>query len=178
MSDDTRLTIILGGPASGKTTLARRLAEALGCTCLSKDDVKEALFDVLGIGDRVWSRRLSDASFTALLRLAERQLAVGGRCVVEGNFRPEHGAAWREVARRYGVKARQIWCHAPPATILARFDARRRHPGHLDGVVLRAEVEAHAAQPVTFLDLDGETSIYDPAQPLAFERLCGRRTEA
>ena len=47
----TDLMIILGSPASGKTTLARRLAAELAVPCLCKDDVKEALFDVLGVAD-------------------------------------------------------------------------------------------------------------------------------
>src|ERR1700759_2711367 len=86
----TDLMIILGSPASGKTTLARRLGRQLGVSCLCKDDVKEALFDVLGVADRSGSRRQSDASFAALLRLAQTQLEAGLSCIVEGNWRPEH----------------------------------------------------------------------------------------
>ncbi len=40
----TDLMIILGCPASGKTTLAHRLAAELTVPILSKDDIKEALF--------------------------------------------------------------------------------------------------------------------------------------
>ncbi|HWS64347.1 MAG TPA: AAA family ATPase [Steroidobacteraceae bacterium] len=75
----TDLMIILGCPASGKTTLARRLAAELTVPILSKDDIKEALFDVLGFADRERSRRLSDACFAAQLRMAETQLDVLAR---------------------------------------------------------------------------------------------------
>ena len=52
-----------------------------------KDDIKEALFEVLGQGDRAWSRRLSEASFMTLVSLARRQLSLGQSCIVEGNWR-------------------------------------------------------------------------------------------
>jgi predicted kinase len=55
------LLVVTGAPATGKSTIATRLATTLGWPLLAKDDLKEALFDVLGTGDRQWSRRLSDA---------------------------------------------------------------------------------------------------------------------
>jgi len=63
MSQTAKLAIILGSPASGKTTLARRLGLHWSVPVFCKDDVKEALFEALGQGDRAWSRRLSEASF-------------------------------------------------------------------------------------------------------------------
>src|SRR4051794_10844242 len=42
--------VVSGIPASGKTTLARQLALALELPLVSKDVIKEALFDALGTG--------------------------------------------------------------------------------------------------------------------------------
>jgi predicted kinase len=75
MSQTAKLTIILGSPASGKTTLARRLGVHWSVPVFCKDDVKEALFEALGQGDRAWSRRLSEASFTTLSRSVNRALS-------------------------------------------------------------------------------------------------------
>src|SRR5277367_904766 len=91
------LFMILGSPASGKTTLARRLAVDLALPTLSKDDVKEALFDLPGRGDREWSRLLSEASFAALVRLARTQLTAGLSCILEGNWRAAHAASLRRL---------------------------------------------------------------------------------
>ena len=50
----TPLIIILGPPATGKTTLGRRLAADLRLPFLGRDDFKERLFDRLGCRDREW----------------------------------------------------------------------------------------------------------------------------
>jgi hypothetical protein len=54
--------IVTGAPASGKTTLGRQLANALGLPYFSKDLFKESLFDSLGWQDRAWSQRVGGAS--------------------------------------------------------------------------------------------------------------------
>jgi predicted kinase len=142
--------IILGSPASGKTTLAARLATELAIPCYSKDAVKEALFAALGVGDREWSRRLSAASFAAVLELARAQVRGGGPCIVEGNFRPEHAPALCET----GARCAQIRLFVDAKEARRRFRERRRHPGHLDAVLEQTE----ALFPVSgdpFLDISG-----------------------
>ena len=168
MSD---LVIILGRPASGKTTLARRLAAELSVPILSKDDIKEALFEVLGFSDREHSRRLSDASFAAQLRLAETQLAAGLSCLLEGNWRAEHTGAVRQAVVRSGARTAQVWCRASADEIQRRFAARVRHPGHLDADGLAEEVRKTAGLPPAFLDLGGPRWIYDSEHRQAYPTL-------
>jgi len=62
--------VISGPPASGKTTLARALADALGLPLLAKDTLKQGLLDALGAGDVEASRRLGRAAVSALLAVA------------------------------------------------------------------------------------------------------------
>ena len=147
--------IILGSPASGKTALARRLSADLEVPCLCKDDIKEALFDVLGVGDREASRRLSDASFAAQLRLARWQLDAGLSCIIEGNWRAAHAAAVSALVAASGARPAQVWCRAESDEIARRFAARSRHPGHLDAALTAAEIRQFGAQPPTFLHLAG-----------------------
>ncbi len=54
------LVLVTGAPGSGKTTLAMPLARHLGLPLITKDTIKEALFDTLGTGDHTWSQRLVD----------------------------------------------------------------------------------------------------------------------
>ena len=165
------ITIILGSPASGKTTLARRLAADLALDCLCKDDIKEALFDVLGVGDREWSRLLSEASFAVLTRLARAQFAVGRSCILEGNWRATHAEGLGAVLADEGARAAQICCCAEPAEIARRFASRKRHPGHLDEVLSRGELHRAALESPAFMDLDGPRWVYRSDSPAAYSEL-------
>jgi glucokinase len=163
--------IILGSSASGKTTLAHRLAAELSVPVLSKDDIKEALFDVLGVADREGSKRLSDASFAAQLRLAQTQLDAGLSCMIEGNWRSEHAAGVLAIIARTHARPSQVWCRANPDAIARRFASRVRHPGHLDAAVAAAEIQLASEQPPSFMDLPGPRWVYDSDDPHAYGAL-------
>jgi predicted kinase len=160
--------IILGSPASGKTTLATRLATDLEIPCYSKDAVKEALFATLGVGDREWSRRLSAASFAAVLELARAQVQGGGACIVEGNWRQAHAPALREIGARCG----QIRLFVGAEEARRRFQARHRHAGHLDAML----VQDPSLFPVggdAFLDVSGPRWDYASGANERYEWLVG-----
>ena len=102
------LVIILGNPASGKTRLAQRLAAALKLPHFDKDDIKEALFDALGCGDRAWSADMSRASFHALLHVARTQGLAGLSSIVDGNWRPEHRPLFERLLEGLPVDIAQV----------------------------------------------------------------------
>lgn len=69
--------IVTGPPASAKSTLAEKIADALRMPLLSKDSIKEKLFDTLGWDDRSWSERLDDVAYAVLFYYLEIQLKAG-----------------------------------------------------------------------------------------------------
>lgn len=122
------LVVITGPPGGGKTDLAKPLAAALGVVLLSKDEIKEALFDELGTGDRLWARRLGRASFAVLYRLAS-VTPVG---VLEAMFQRDAALVDLVALDRPLV---EVHCRCEPEVAIARFQRRAntdRHPGHLD----------------------------------------------
>lgn len=137
------LVVVTGPPAAGKTTIARTLSLELGLPCVSRDSFKEILFEELGWSDREWSQRLGRASWRLLYHVVAEQLRAGRSLIVEANFDPALDAA--EFARLPPFRAVQVYCTAPPETILERFTARAldgsRHPGHVDETI-SAEIAA------------------------------------
>lgn len=96
--------------------------------------MKEILYEQIGAGDRAWSQALGRAAFTLLFHSLDQVLRAGHDAIVEGNFTP--GIAEAEFERLPLFRALQVFCAAPEALLLDRFAMRRRHPGHVDEVVL------------------------------------------
>lgn len=118
------LVVVSGLPASGKSTLARGLANRLGLPVLDKDAILEALLDSLGCAGPDDRSRLSRASDEVLLRLA-------------GSVRDAVLVSWwhDDVVARLGDAGThlvEVFCDCPVEVAAERFVRRRRHPGHLD----------------------------------------------
>lgn len=122
------LVLVSGAPGAGKSTLAPPLAAHLGLPLLSKDFIKEALFDTLGSVDDnplASSRRLGAAAMTLLWRLAAHCPAV----MLEANFRsaPEYE---RDRVAELCPRPVEVYCRVPPELALRRYDERGTRPDH------------------------------------------------
>ena len=132
--------IVSGLPGSGKSTLARRLAPALGLPLLDKDDILEALFDGLGIGDADWRKRLSRSADEILRRLAAQ---MDGAVLTSWWRHPkaagESGTPIEWLSSLPG-KLVEVHCLCDPRVAAERFLGRARHPGHLDSTKDREDL--------------------------------------
>jgi cytidylate kinase len=124
--------VVSGLPGSGKTTLARKLAPALGLSLLDKDDILEGLFEALGIGDADWRQRLSRASDEIFERLARSSSGA----VLTSFWRHPEISTQSGTPTDWIVSASsrlvEVYCACEPEIAATRFVNRQRHPGHLD----------------------------------------------
>jgi len=131
------IIIISGLPCTGKTDLGKRLANKFNLPYVSKDEIKELLFDSLGWKDRKWSKKLGLTSYDLLYFFAESQLKASKSFIIESNFKAkfvtEKFLNWQ---KKYGYEPIQIVCKTEGETLFKRFKKRaesgERHPGHVD----------------------------------------------
>lgn len=131
-----------GGPATGKTSVGVPLAESLAIPYISKDGVKEPIFDCVGIptawesDEPLSGKKMDDASIQILFYLIEAQLQAGCACVIDSTFQARNTPALVALRERYGFTPIQVLCRAEPAELARRYrrraETRERHPGHLD----------------------------------------------
>jgi adenylate kinase len=140
--------VVSGLPGSGKTTLARQLAPALGLPLIDKDDILERLFESKGIGDSTWRRALSRESDAVL----QHEATASRGAVLTSMWRVPGMAAdsgtptsWLSALSTLVV---DVHCTCSPEIAARRFIKRKRHAGHLDGSATLAVVldglRAHA----------------------------------
>lgn len=141
--DHIPLVVVSGLPGSGKTTLARRLAPALGLSLLDKDDILEGLFEALGIGDVNWRQRLSRASDEIFERLARSSSgAVLTSFWRNPDLSTQSGTPTDWIAST-SQRLVEVYCACKPEIAAARFVNRQRHPGHLDSAKRAEDVLAN-----------------------------------
>ncbi|MBI2473755.1 ATP-binding protein [Candidatus Uhrbacteria bacterium] len=133
-----KLVIIGGAPATGKTTLAQLIVEKTGFRNISKDQLKEYLFDVVEYRDREWSREIGALAFPLFMGIVEMYLKRGESIIIDNPFIHAADLEWfHRFHKEYGVEFVQIHLVADPSVLRQRFIDRAqsyRHPGHNDSL--------------------------------------------
>lgn len=134
------LLIVTGRPAAGKSTLAAWLAKELKLPLVSKDGIREVLFDQLGWKDRAWARQLGRASIDLMFYFARTQLESGYSIIMDNAFHPTPSTPrFLALQAQTGAAIIQIVCNARKEVLFQRFNRRaergNRHLGHRDAEV-------------------------------------------
>ncbi len=129
------LVIVNGAPASGKTTLARRLADTLRLPLLERDGLKEVLADHLEVTDLAQSDALTRAAVEVFYTLADQFARAGVGMVLDQAYR--RGQAEEQLRPLLAeCQAVMVHCVVPPEEnvrrYVARFECGERHPAHFD----------------------------------------------
>jgi len=135
------IIIVTGRPAAGKSTLAKWLSQELKFPLVSKDSIREELFDRLGWKDRKWAQELGKASVDMMFYFARAELEVGHSIIMDNSFYPPvSNPRFQALKEKYHAESIQIVCDSDRETLFQRFKSRTesggRHPGHGDQDVL------------------------------------------
>jgi len=159
--EQSKLIIVTGRPAAGKSTLASWLSQELKLPLVSKDTIREVLFERLGWKDRPWAQLLGRASVDMMFYFAQAELAVGRPIILDNSFDPGmSNSRFHALIAEHHADSIQIVCSSDRETLFERFrtraEAGNRHPGHGDRDVLdELNVNLSSDDP-QFLDLGGE----------------------
>jgi aminoglycoside phosphotransferase family enzyme/predicted kinase len=127
-----RLAVVGGGPGTGKTTLARALADRVGAAVISTDEVRRAMQNsgvIAGEAGVLDAGLYSDTNVAAVydevLRQAQIQLAMGRSVILDGTWRdPRHRDQARQLAIQTHSAELELVCKTSVSTATQRVAGR------------------------------------------------------
>ncbi|MGH6878679.1 MAG: AAA family ATPase [Rhizomicrobium sp.] len=150
-----QIIIITGTAATGKTSIAREVAERLRYKLLSKDSIKEHLFmtDSKRPGLKNW-KYYESKSLELLYENVRNSIETNTPTIVESNF---HRAEVKKIAEILTVvPCKEIYCKSNGWVRLYRSIRRKeklgRHVGHIDRFWYPAMFLAAVIPPLARLD--------------------------
>lgn len=127
--------LVTGIPAAGKSTMAETIAKRMKLPVISKDTIKELLFDNVGFQSREEKVNLGIASMEIMYYAAGQLMKAGQSFILENNFEysSEHGI--KNLLEKYQYPVLIITLTGDYQVIYRRFLEREsspdRHKGHV-----------------------------------------------
>ena len=127
--------LVTGIPATGKSTMAKAMSERMKLPVISKDTIKELLFDNVGFQSRAEKVKLGIASMEIMYYVAGQLMETEQPFILENNFEysSEHGI--KNLLEKYQYPSLTITLTGDYKVIYQRFLKREnspdRHRGHV-----------------------------------------------
>ncbi|MCX6726963.1 MAG: AAA family ATPase [Candidatus Shapirobacteria bacterium] len=161
------LLIVISGPScSGKSTLAKKISDKFQLPLITKDSIKELIFDNMGWSDREWSRKVGGTSNKLLVYFLDSMLISKNPIIIESNFKSEFDTKpILEKLSKFGYFPLQIMCQCDGQVLFERFKKRsesaERHPGHNDSKNYDEFKETLLKGKLEPLEIGGEIMTFD-----------------
>lgn len=127
--------LVTGIPAAGKSTLAKAISERLKLPVISKDTIKELLFDTVGFQSRAEKVNLGIASMEILYYVAGQLMKAGQPFLLENNFEYSSKRGIESLLEKHQYSALTLTLTGDYNVIYQRFLEREsspdRHRGHV-----------------------------------------------
>jgi aminoglycoside phosphotransferase family enzyme/predicted kinase/predicted RNA binding protein YcfA (HicA-like mRNA interferase family) len=127
------LVLVAGLPGTGKSTLARGLAEEAGFEVVASDTVRKELAGLTpaerataDFGEGLYTPEWNERTYAECLSRATRLLFEGRRVIVDASFREDaRRREFLETARAWGVPGLLLLCTADPKVVRDRLRKRK-----------------------------------------------------
>ncbi len=127
--------LVTGIPAAGKSTMAEVVSEKLKLPVISKDAIKEVLFDNVGFQSRAEKVKLGIASMEIMYYAAGQLMKAGQPFILENNFEYSSEQGMKNLIEKYQYSVLTITLTGDYKVIYQRFLEREnspdRHRGHI-----------------------------------------------
>lgn len=127
--------LVTGIPAAGKSTMAAFLAEYFGLPVISKDKIKELMYDDIGFRCREEKVKLGISSMNIMYYMATQLMKNNQPFILENNFEKISREPLIEILERYSYTAITVTLTGNYSKIYERFVERNnspdRHRGHV-----------------------------------------------
>jgi predicted kinase len=133
------LILAAGPPGSGKTSFAEYLTKKMKIPMVSKDILKEYLFDTVGFKNRQEKVALGAAAMEIMYHFAERHLEIGQPLILENNFEDNSKPGLIKIIEKYECNTITIMFQADIEVLTERFIARDKSPGRHKGHVINTQ---------------------------------------
>lgn len=153
--------LMSGLPASGKTTVAEYISEKMNLSVISKDDIKEILFDTIGFTSRENKLKLGIASSGIMNYIVEKMMQNNLPFIVDNNFENTGASEIKNLVKKYNYDAVTVLVDGDIDIIYGRFIERDKSPDRHRGHVVNTmypEKETNQFEPI--LDKDTFESRY------------------
>jgi len=160
------LVAVGGVSGTGKTTVARQLAPALGAApgaLLFRSDVERKRILGVAEGERLpesaYQGRINAQVYDQMLERARRGLAAGRGVIVEATFlRREDRATVRKLAEAAGVPFCGLWLTAPRETLMDRVAAREGDASDATPAVVAGQLERAPGEGIAWPAVDASAA--------------------
>ena len=148
--------LVTGIPAAGKSSMARKLAAHYQIPMISKDDIKEILFDNLGFRSREEKVKEGIAAMHIMYYMAEQMMKVKKPFILENNFEFISKEELIKLLNEYEYQAITVTLTGDYPTIYHRFLKRNesptRHRGHVVNDCYPEKESGHKAAVLSYED--------------------------
>lgn len=131
----SKLLLIMGDLATGKSTFANILSGRYGISIFGKDTIKEVLGDTIGFSNREENLKLSKATMELMMFLFAEFAKLNKPLILESNFHTGELERLHEMAKEYGYEVLTVVLRGDVDILhqryLNRMKNENRHPVHL-----------------------------------------------